>query len=151
MITFDTNVLFYALDRRSPEKQAVAQDLIGRALDRPGTVVLSMQVLGELYFSLTRKKVVSREDALRTVRLHMDVFDLIPGTRAGFAKALDAVRDHDLPLWDAVLWADVDAFGCRLLLTEDFQDGRVLGGVRILNPFNPDNRVPLDAALPPVE
>jgi predicted nucleic acid-binding protein len=34
-----------------------------------------------------------------------------------------------------MLWATLDQAGCRTLLTEDFQDGRTLGGVTFLNPF----------------
>lgn len=38
-----------------------------------------------------------------------------------------------------------------MLLSEDFQDGRRLGATLVLDPFNPGNRVVLDAALPGME
>ncbi len=47
-----------------------------------------------------------------------------------------------------MLWATARRAGCRLLLSEDFQDGRDLGGVLFLNPFDPANRRLLDLALP---
>ena len=49
-----------------------------------------------------------------------------------------------------MLWATARRAGCRLLLSEDFQDGRDLGGVLFANPFDPANRKLLDLALPEV-
>ncbi len=49
--------------------------------------------------------------------------------------AMRAVFDHRFAFWDAMLWATVRRAGVRVLITEDFQDGRVLEGVRFINPF----------------
>ena len=48
-----------------------------------------------------------------------------------------------------MLWATADRIGVRYLLTEDFQDGRVLGGVTFVDPFKPDNERLLAEILPP--
>ena len=50
-------------------------------------------------------------------------------------QAIDAVARHNLSFWDAMLWSVVKDAGATVLLSEDFQDGRELGGVRFLNPF----------------
>ena len=39
--------------------------------------------------------------------------------------------------WDAQLWATARLNQVDLVLSEDFQDGRVLHGVRFVNPFAP--------------
>jgi predicted nucleic acid-binding protein len=61
--------------------------------------------------------------------------------------AMRVVEDHHLSFWDAMLWATARRAGCRLLLSEDFQDGRDLGGVLFFNPFEPANRKLIDLAL----
>jgi hypothetical protein len=38
-----------------------------------------------------------------------------------------------------MLWASAQRAGVRQMLTEDFQDGFVLGDVTCINPFNRDN------------
>jgi predicted nucleic acid-binding protein len=48
-----------------------------------------------------------------------------------------------------MLWATARRAGCRLIVTEDFQDGRELGGVRFVNPFGDALPAPLEAALRP--
>ena len=50
-------------------------------------------------------------------------------------KAINAVSVHTLSFWDALLWAVAREAGVTLLLSEDFQHDRVLGGVRFCNPF----------------
>lgn len=52
--------------------------------------------------------------------------------------AMDAVIHHGWSFWDAMIWATAKQHGCRLLITEDGQSGRTLGGVTLINPFLPD-------------
>ena len=44
-------------------------------------------------------------------------------------------RDHQLGIWDAVILASAADAGCRLLLSEDLQDGFSWSGVTVANPF----------------
>jgi predicted nucleic acid-binding protein len=50
-------------------------------------------------------------------------------------EALITQQQHGLQFWDAMLWATARRAGCSLIATEDFQDGRTLGGVTFRNPF----------------
>ena len=65
------------------------------------------------------------------------------------AAALEAVRAHRLPFWDAMLWASAQRAGVRCLLTEDLQDGFILQNVRFVNPFKRANDRLIDEVLPP--
>ena len=49
-----------------------------------------------------------------------------------------AVRDHNLSFWDAQLWAVAKLNQFDTILSEDFQAGSRLGGVRFVNPFAAD-------------
>jgi predicted nucleic acid-binding protein len=42
-----------------------------------------------------------------------------------------------LALWDALLVASALMAGCKLFISEDMQNGRVISGMRIANPFAP--------------
>ena len=57
--------------------------------------------------------------------------------------AMHAHAEHGLPFWDALLWAVCARAGVTLLASEDFQNGRTLGRVTFLNPFDPANAVRL--------
>jgi predicted nucleic acid-binding protein len=43
---------------------------------------------------------------------------------------------------DAMLWATADRIGVTYLLTENFQDRRVLGGVTLVDPVGGGNEPP---------
>lgn len=151
LVSFDTNILFYAADRRDLTKYAIALDLLERAAVPGSTVVIAGQVLCELYASLTRKRILPPGEVLDLVRDYEQSFQRLPVASDSFRRAFDAVAAHGLQIWDAVLWANADAYGCKYLVSEDFQGGRRLGGVTFLNPFTADGRLLLDAALPPMD
>jgi predicted nucleic acid-binding protein len=60
---------------------------------------------------------------------------------------MDAVERHSLSFWDAMLWAMANRAGCRVLFSEDLQDGCRLDGVPIVDPFAAANRKLVDLAL----
>ena len=61
---------------------------------------------------------------------------------------MTAADHHGISFWDALLWATADRVGVRYLFTEDFQDGRTLGGVTFIDPFKGANERLLAEILP---
>jgi predicted nucleic acid-binding protein len=51
------------------------------------------------------------------------------------ATAMDLAADHGLGIWDAVILTVASQAGCRMLLSEDMQEGFTWGGVTVVNPF----------------
>jgi predicted nucleic acid-binding protein len=56
------------------------------------------------------------------------------------ARPLRGAATYQLPWFDAHLWAYAERFGIPEILSEDFQDGRRYGAVRIVNPFATQGR-----------
>ena len=52
-----------------------------------------------------------------------------------------------MAIWDAVMLSAAAEAGCRLLLSEDFQEGFTWRGVSVTNPFAPERHALLDALL----
>jgi predicted nucleic acid-binding protein len=145
-VSFDTNVLVYAADRGAGPKHDAAVELLGRAAQ--GDCVLLLQSLAEFFHVTTRKGGLSAAVASRFVNDWCAVFPVHAADEAALAAAIAAVVEGHLAFWDAMIWAAARACGCRLLITEDMQDGRALRGVRFVNPFDPRNAGLLEAALP---
>jgi predicted nucleic acid-binding protein len=61
--------------------------------------------------------------------------------------AADLATDHRLGIWDAVILSASSQAGCRLLLSEDLQDGFTWGGVTVVNPFAAERHALLEALL----
>jgi predicted nucleic acid-binding protein len=87
-------------------------------------------------------------EAFRWVEYHRRLFPIVAADDSDLVAAMRAVEDHRLSFWDALLWATAKRAGCRMLFSEDLQDGRRLGDVLFVNPFDPENRKLVDLALP---
>lgn len=62
-------------------------------------------------------------------------------------NATDLATDHNLRIWDAVVLSASAEAGCRLLLSEDLQEGFTWRGVTVTNPFAATKHVLLEALL----
>lgn len=145
-IAFDTNVLLYAIDRGAGARHRTAGALIERAL-HGGEALLVLQTLAEFYSVATRKFGVSSRDAVLFLDELRAVLSVHAASEGDFDRATKGDRSG-LSFWDALLWATADRVGVRYLLTEDYQDGRVLGDVRFVNPFLDENEQLLVRVLP---
>ena len=146
MISFDSNVLIYAADRDDSLRHQQAAALVERAM-REGNCIQTLQSFAEFYNVLTRKTRAAPGRAETFVALWRAVFPVEAASLSDLDHAMRAVRDYQLSFWDALLWATVRRVGVAVLVSEDFQDGRVIEGVRIANPFVPANMETIDAAL----
>jgi predicted nucleic acid-binding protein len=130
---FDTNVLVYSDDVAAPIKQKRASSLLDDHLSRD-TAVLSLQVLQEYFATVTRKLHVPSERAQRRV----EIFSCAKIVRFEIADLVAAIELHRLTqisFWDAMIGHAARIGGATVLYSEDFQHGKILGGVRIINPF----------------
>lgn len=132
-VFLDTNVLVYADDLDAGAKRDRARQLVREVLTQR-TGVCSTQVLQEYYAVSTRKLGVDPLHARRKVEL-LASLDVVRVQVPDILAAIDLLRLHQLPFWDALILRAAMTAGCSKLLTEDFHDGRTLEGVRIENPF----------------
>ena len=132
----DTNVLVYAYDRAEPGKQGRALETL-RRLVATGRGRLSTQVLGEFLQVVTRKirAPLSPADAYGQIATLIRAWPVLPITPLVVLEAARGVRDHHLSYWDAQAWATARLNQIPVVLSEDFKAGRVLDGVRFLDPF----------------
>lgn len=138
----DTNVLVYARDPRNRQKQLLAAELIARLWqDRAGRT--SMQVLNEYYATVTRKlgSHVDPEEAWDDVLILM-AWSPQPIDREILIAARAIEQRYRTSWWDATIVAAAQAQRCKVLLSEDFQDGMVFGQLRVRNPFLPQIQEP---------
>ena len=134
-VFIDTNVLVYLFDDSEPDKQAKAGERLA-AEKRTGDLVVSTQVLQELYNALTRGKDPIRlpEDAELAVR-EAAALTVVQVEPSMIFAAIGQSRRNRLSFWDALVIEAAAAAGCSRILTEDLNDGQSYGTVRIENPF----------------
>lgn len=135
----DTNVLVYRFDPRFPLKQERATELLRQGMvDR--SIVLPYQSLVEFVAATTRPIVgkaslLTEEEAHREVDEMVAQFQVVYPTENTLRTALRGAALYKVSWFDALIWACADEHGLDPLWSEDFQDGRYYGRVKVQNPF----------------
>jgi predicted nucleic acid-binding protein len=135
----DTNILVYRFDSRFPLKQQCATELLRRGIaDR--SLVLPYQALIEFVAATTRQiagqdSLLSKEEAHREVEDMLAQFQVIYPTENTLRTAVRGAALYKMSWFDALIWAYADERGLNPLWSEDFQDGRLYGRVKVQNPF----------------
>lgn len=145
-IGLDTNVLVYAANSGDVARRTIAKEVVRRAT--LADAILTLQSLAEFVRVMTGKIRMPHADVQRFIDAWRRNFRVKAADEHAFEDAMLAVAEHGLPIFDALLWATARHAGCTTILSEDFQDGRSLGGVTFLNPFDPKNARRLDRLLP---
>jgi predicted nucleic acid-binding protein len=101
-----------------------------------GAVLLPVQTLGELFNLLVRKARRAPAKARKAILSWKDAFPLIETSVGVMLAAADLATDHQLSVWDSVILSAAAEAGCRLLLSEDLQEGFTWNGVTVTNPFS---------------
>jgi predicted nucleic acid-binding protein len=143
-VALDSNILIYAELEPESEKGRRSADLILRAA-RDG--VIAAQVLGEYLRFVQRRAPAAFADAIRQASIYQAAFLTPPTTDAIINKAAELARAHRVQVWDAVVCAASVAAGAKVLMTEDMQDGRMIEGMRLINPFAAANDETINVVL----
>jgi len=141
MILIDTNVLVYAHDVADIPRQDRAIAVL--AALQPRTGVLAAQVLAEFMNATTRAKrgmapLLTVEEAMAVAIRLVSAFPVLDLSAAVVLEAARGVATYRLPYYDAQIWAVAKLGHVPVVLTEDFQNGLVLEGVRFVDPFSPE-------------
>jgi predicted nucleic acid-binding protein len=132
-VALDTNILAYAEGVNGADRKRTALELVEKLPE--GAVLLPVQTLGELFNLLVRKAGRKPARARKAILSWQDSFSLIETSAEVMLSAADLATDHQLGIWDAVILSAAAEGGCRLLLSEDMQEGFTWKGVTVTNPF----------------
>lgn len=144
-VAVDTNVLAYAEGVNDESRKRAAVELMRRL--PPDRTFLPVQALGELFNVLVRKAGRSRADAAAAILSWGDAFPLVESSPEVMLASTDLAQAHDLGIWDAAMLSAAAEARCRLLLSEDLQDGFTWRGVTVVNPFAEERHPLLEALL----
>jgi len=134
-VFLDTNVLVYAYDGHEPAKQRRAQQVLRSGLV-DDSAVLSAQVLGEFFVTVTRKipTPLSCAEARDIIEL-VSTLPVVDVDHVLVKRALSVHEQYQISYWDALIVAAAERAGCVAIITEDLQHGQSYGDVTVKNPF----------------
>lgn len=141
-ISLDTNILIYAFDRAEISRQRMALNVL--ASTRKYKCVLALQALSEFYAVGVRKKISQLQILSDQIHDWIKIYPVVTANCLTLSRAIRITQKHNLAFWDAFLIATLVESEVKYLLTEDFNQGQLIEGIRIVNPFqenkfwNPD-------------
>lgn len=135
---FDTNILVHAYTISDERRHEIALPLIERVWAGEEGIT-TLQNLCEFFFVVTRKVAkpiapAAAESVLRGILLgsQWTVIDRNPET---VVKAIDLVKVHRVPFWDALIAACMLEHGIHIIVTENERDFTRIPGITVSNPF----------------
>lgn len=132
-VAFDTNFLIYLESRLGEPRGEIARNLLGRIPD--SSITVPSQVLGEFVRVSVFKQKRPIPEVRHRLQQWIDGYAVVATTPQIVIQAVDLVETRSISLWDAIVVASAAGAGCRILLSEDMQEGFSWSGVTIVNPF----------------
>lgn len=131
----DTNVFVYAYDLTAGDKRVRALRLVERLWDS-GEGVVSVQVLQELFVTLTRRASPPLDPATaRRIVGDLATWRVVEPSAPDVLDASDAAARWRISFWDAMIVTAAQKAGAEVLWSEDLNDGQTYDGPTVRNPF----------------
>lgn len=131
---FDSNVLVYMQDATDKTKQNQARKLFSECVENE-TAVISTQCLQEFYNVVAGKL---KQDKIETNKIIHNLSENVPTvqiTPALIENAIDISIQTQFSFWDSLILSAAENADCDILYSEDLNDGQIVNGVTIKNPF----------------
>lgn len=132
-VLIDSNLWIYYHSMKPNEKFEKTRDLV---LANFNSILISTQILGELYHVLVRKNMASQSDARRVVEDLTSEFRTITVNINHVFGAIDITMRYGYSYWDSLIIDTALQSNCTILYSEDMQHNQLIEGkLRITNPL----------------
>jgi predicted nucleic acid-binding protein len=121
--------VLYLMSAGEPRKADISDALL-----RSGGII-SVQVLNEFTRVALRKLGLELTHVRKVLTAVRTTCQIVPLTVAVHDRALDLVAAHKFQIFDANIIAAAQLAGCNTVLSEDMQDGQIIDGLTIRNPY----------------
>ena len=131
-VFLDTNLWVYFFVKDPPEKEEKIRELVeSQAL----SIIVSIQVLGELCNVLIRKTTFSQSETQTAVLDLVNTFSVLAIDTSTVLNALEIHTRYGYSYWDSLIIATALQSDCSILYSEDMQHDQLIEGK--LRPINP--------------
>ncbi len=135
---YDTNILVYAYDIDEGEKSVICKKLVDDVFSGKVKGYISNQILGELFWTLTRKLKLLPSLASGILYDYVDSDNWIKIDYTSKTTLKASVSMHVLntaSFWDTVIAETMKENGIQDIITENTGDFKKMPGIQVRNPF----------------
>jgi predicted nucleic acid-binding protein len=130
-VFIDTNVLIYAYSETEPDKKATTLNILENY-----HIVFSIQVINEFIWVMNKKYKIDFKILQALLDRFWEKFEVTLLQKTSIDQALSIAQRYKYSYWDSLILSSALENGCKVLYTEDMQDGQTIDGtLKIENPF----------------
>lgn len=131
-VFFDSNIFVYSIDENDTHKKEIAKNLLIKHKD---SAVISTQNLQEFYNASTKRLGIDKNKMKQTLEQLSKAFPVKEITPSIIFKAIDIQIKNTLSFYDSLIISTASKSGCIVCYSEDLNNGQVIDGVKVINPF----------------
>ncbi|MBC7962925.1 MAG: PIN domain-containing protein [Steroidobacteraceae bacterium] len=117
----DSNIWIYLYS--TDAKALIARKTIDKHFKN---IILSTQVIGEVFHSLSRKGIRSKDEARTIINDLIESFTVVDVTASIATRAMDTSIRYGFTYWDSLIISTALEHDCTILFTEDLHNGQIL-------------------------
>jgi predicted nucleic acid-binding protein len=130
---FDSNVWLYLLLEKDSKKSFIAKKFIeSSALDNQ--IIISWQVINEVSVNLLKKE-FTEQQVLATIKWLCRIATVQDFTEELLLEASMLRKKYSISYWDSLIVAAALESNCKLLISEDMQNGQKIASLTIRDIF----------------
>jgi predicted nucleic acid-binding protein len=130
-VFIDTNVLIYAYSETEPDKKDITLNILENY-----HIVFSIQVINEFIWVMNKKYKIDFKILQALLDRFWEKFEVTLLQKTSIDQALSIAQRYKYSYWDSLILSSALENGCKVLYTEDMQDGQTIDGkIKIENPF----------------
>lgn len=131
-VFLDSNIILYCYSNSELDKQKIARDIF-EIYTRPN---ISKQVINEVTNILFKKYKLDSQSVESTILQISNLVTILDFDLTTQVKAIRIKKDYNLQYYDSLILATALENNCKILYSEDMQDGLVIENqLTIVNPF----------------
>jgi len=132
-VLVDTNLWVYLYAKTPQRKHLKIRELVANNFQ---SIVVSTQILGELYNVLTKKNLRSKEEAKVIILETAINFLILEIDTSKVLQALEINSRYGYSCWDSLVIATAILSNCSLIYSEDMQHNQIVDNkTQIVNPY----------------
>ena len=130
-VFIDTNVLIYAYSETEPDKKDTTLTILENY-----HIVFSIQVINEFIWVMNKKYKIDFKILQALLDRFWEKFEVTLLQKTSIDQALSIAQRYKYSYWDSLILSSALENRCKVLYTEDMQDGQTIDGkLNIENPF----------------
>lgn len=134
-VFIDSNIIIYSLVVEYNQKYLKTLDIFEQFAKYNNEVVLSTQVLGEIFNVLSKKYKKQPQEIISKLDEITDTVTVVPITLKTIKINWELAKENNYSYYDRLILASAIENNCNILYSEDLHNNHVVEDVKIVNPY----------------